>query len=216
MTGNMRPASVEQTPTQAYLQHVGDVTMSQATDRPTTIPSRRAFLAAGPAVAAAALAAGGAVNIIATATARQPAPDLVYAAIKQEREAHAAYLVTGEILSQISGQDPCPPTPGKNGKYDDKANAKRMARPDVKVWWARSQEADAAHEKSAQQLWSAREAFLQTQPTTVAGLFAFLDHIDGPFTEGSVGEAFWDDNERELAFPTLAAGVRALVDGRRA
>jgi hypothetical protein len=64
--------------------------------------------------------------------------------------------------------------------------------------------------------WSAREAFLQTQPTSVAGLRAYLDHIEGPFSSDEVGEANWDENEKELAFPTLAAAARALIGGRQA
>jgi hypothetical protein len=75
----------------------------------------------------------------------------------------------------------------------------------------RQQKAEDAHTESAQRLWNAREEFLQTQPTTVAGLRAYLDHIDGPFSHGSAGEAFWDDDERELAFPTLTAAVRSLI-----
>jgi hypothetical protein len=47
----------------------GVTSMSQATDRPTTIPSRRAFLTAVPAVAAAVLAAGGIANTFAIAAA---------------------------------------------------------------------------------------------------------------------------------------------------
>jgi hypothetical protein len=43
--------------------------MSQAENRNTTIPSRRAFLAGAPAVAAAVLAAGSAVNSLAFAAA---------------------------------------------------------------------------------------------------------------------------------------------------
>jgi hypothetical protein len=58
-------------------------------------------------------------------------------------------------------------------------------------------------------------AFLQTQPTTIAGLRAFVDHIEGPLSTGEAGEAFWDDEERKVAFPTLATAVRALV-GRSA
>jgi hypothetical protein len=52
---------------------------------------------------------------------------------------------------------------------------------------------------------------LKTRPTSVAGLIAFIDHIEGPFSAGETGEAFWDDEERELAFPTLAAAARNLI-----
>jgi hypothetical protein len=82
--------------------------------------------------------------------------------------------------------------------------------------WAQYQKAAAAHQKSAQELWSAREAFLETQPTSVAGLIAFIDHIEGPFSTGEPGESYWDDDERELAFPTLAAAARQLIGGHKA
>jgi hypothetical protein len=57
---------------------------------------------------------------------------------------------------------------------------------------------------------------LQTQPTSLAGLRAFFDHIDGPLSTGEAGEAFWDEEEMKLAFPTLAAAVRDLIEGRLA
>jgi hypothetical protein len=47
-------------------------------------------------------------------------------------------------------------------------------------------------------------------------LIAFIDHIEGPFSSGEAGESFWDDHERELAFPTLAAAARNLIGGRQA
>jgi hypothetical protein len=52
------------------------------------------------------------------------------------------------------------------------------------------------------------------QPTSLGGLRAYLGHIDGPFSHGEAGEAFWDEDEMKLAFPTLAEAVRNLIDGR--
>jgi hypothetical protein len=155
------------------------------------------------------LAAAGAFSAPAIATAALPGVDPIFAAIKHERDAFAAYCVTNEAQSRISGQNPFPPTPEE--MRDRKANARRMARPEQKAWWAACKEAEAAHTKAAQKWWSAREGFLQTQPTTVAGLLAYLDHIEGPLSSGEAGEAFWDDQERELAFPTLAASLRGLI-----
>jgi hypothetical protein len=40
--------------------------------------------------------------------------------------------------------------------------------------------------------------------------------MEGPLSEGEIGEAFWDENEKELAVPTLAAAARNLIGGRRA
>jgi hypothetical protein len=163
-----------------------------------TAPSRRGFLAVlGAGAASAVIPAVGAAPV-----------DPTFAAIKAEREAYAAYLATGEVQSRISDQDP-DPIAVKPGAVP----RKRRKTAAVKAWWAEYKEAEAVHEKSCQEFWAARETLLQTQPTTVAGLRAYLDHIDGPFSHGEAGEAFWDDDERELAFPTLAAAVRSLVDG---
>jgi hypothetical protein len=143
----------------------------------------------------------------------QPAErDPIFAAIERERAAYAAYLVTSAIQSQVSDQDPFPsPKP-----LNRRADKKRLRSPQHKAWWARYQEAEKAHEQSAQTLWGAREALLRTQPTTVVGLFAFLDHVEGPLSTGEVGEAFWDEKEHELAFPTLAAAARKLIGGGQA
>jgi hypothetical protein len=39
----------------------------------------------------------------------------------------------------------------------------------------------------------------------------FVDHIQGPLSRGEAGKAFWDDNERKTAFPTINVAVRDLV-----
>jgi hypothetical protein len=120
---------------------------------------------------------------------RRGRPDL--AAIKFERDAFAAYCAPPK-----SRRDEKPPR-GRHKAYAS--------------WWARQLQAEKTHTKSAQDLWSAREAFLQTQPTTIAGLLAYLDHIEGPLSTGDAGEAFWDEEEHKLAFPTLAAAARNLI-----
>jgi hypothetical protein len=159
-----------------------------------TNQSRRALLAGAP-VAAAAVLTGG-IPAFAAAT-----DDPIFAAIERERQAYVEYCVTAAF--QHNASDQCPP--------EVKAAKNRRAHPAFAAWWDVYQEAAAAHEKSAQELWSAREAFLETQPTSFAGPIAFIDHIEGPFSSGPAGEAFWDDSERELAFPTLAAATRNIV-----
>jgi hypothetical protein len=182
--------------------------MSKATDSTTPIPTRRALLAGAPAVAAAAALAGGTVaNAVAIGLPKAGEVDPIFAAIERERAAYAAYLVPRAIQSEVSDQDPFPsPKP-----LNRRAEKKRLASPEHRAWWARYKEAEAACTESGQRLWSAREAFLQTQPTSVAGLIAFINHIEGPFSSGEVGEAFWDEKEHELAFPTLAAAARNLI-----
>jgi hypothetical protein len=100
----------------------------------------------------------------------------VFAAIKREREAYAAYCATNEVQRRISDQDPCPPLI-TDGMPDLLHHEKRIVHPLHKAWWAEYQRAEDAHGESAQDLWSARVAFLKTQRTTVAGLRAFVDHI---------------------------------------
>jgi hypothetical protein len=131
-------------------------------------------------------------------------PDPIYAAIKAEREAYAPYCITKAVKRRISDQDPHPPR-----HLARKAIAERLAQPAHKAWWAEYQKAEDAHRVAAQVYWDAREEFLVTQPTTVAGLRAFVEHIDG-FTHGEAG---WDDDEKALAFPTLATAVRSMIGG---
>jgi hypothetical protein len=159
---------------------------------------------------AAALAAGTTVSGLAAGLTTPSSIDPIFAAIERERAAHADYLVTSALQSRVSDENPFPAPRPENRK----AEKKRLASPEHKAWWARYQEADSVCASSAQKLWSAREAFLQTQPISVAGLIAFVDHIEGPFSSGDAGEAFWDEKEHELAFPTLAAAARNLI-GRR-
>jgi hypothetical protein len=134
--------------------------------------------------------------------------DPVYAAIKAEREAHEAHFVTGKAQRQMHDQDPHPPR-----HLDRKALAERLAHPAHKAWWAQYLKAEGAHRTTAQIYWDAREAFLQTQPTTATGLRAYLNHVDGPFTEGEFGKAYWDEAEMETAFSTICDAVRLLVQG---
>jgi hypothetical protein len=171
--------------------------MSQARDLNSI--SRRALLAGGPTVAAGALLAGTVVNAAAIGMAKAGELDPIFAAIKYERDAFAAYCVTSEKTSRVGDEKP------PRGRH--KAHA---------AWWARQREADKAHEQSAQGLWSARVAFLETEPTTVVGLLAYLDHIEGPLSTGDAGEAFWDEEEKDVAFPTLAAAARNLITRGRA
>jgi hypothetical protein len=127
--------------------------------------------------------------------------DPIFGAIERERQAYEEYCVTGAV--QRIASDQCPP--------EVQVAEDRRAHPAFAAWWAQYQEAAAPHQKAAQELWGARAAFLKTQPTSVAGLIAFIDHIEGPLSAGEIGEAFWDDEERELAFPTLAAAARNLI-----
>jgi hypothetical protein len=69
--------------------------MSQAENRNTTIPTRRALLAGAPAVAAAALAGATAINAVAIAEAKAAEVDPIFAII----ERHGAAL--GDASKQV-------------------------------------------------------------------------------------------------------------------
>jgi hypothetical protein len=183
-------------------------------DKSTLVPdahqaSRRSLLMG---LAAAAAIPG---PTVASAMGELPAspgarPDPIFAAIAAEREAYAAYCATNEVQKRISDQDPYPP-PVRNGVHDYEANENRLANPAHKAWWAEYREAEALHKESAQDLYDARTDFLTTRPTTIAGLLAFVVHIEGPFSTGETGEALWDETEWQVAIPTLTAAVRELI-----
>jgi hypothetical protein len=152
--------------------------------------------------AEAAPAAETALSGLAPSVADASDLDPIFAAINAERDAYAVYVATDEVQTRIYDQDPRRP---------EKRTVRSMKRPAVKAWWAEYQKAEAVHRKATQKWAGAREAFLRTQPTTVAGLRAFVDHIDGPFSHGGAGEAYWDNDEKALVFPTIAAAVRGLI-----
>jgi hypothetical protein len=174
--------------------------------------SRRAVLM-GLAAAATPMAPAiaNALSESAPAVAKAGDVDPIFAAIERERAAYAAYESTRATQEEISDQNPFPAP-----KRDRRAEKKRLASPKHQAWWARYKETEEAHTKSAQALWGARETFLQTPPSSVAGLIAFIDHIEGPFSTGGPGEAFWDEEEHRLAFPTLATAARNLIARGRA
>lgn len=80
--------------------------MSQADERPTTIPTRRALLAGTPAAAAAALAAGTAVSGLAIARATPSEPDPIFAAIAEHRAAVKAYIAASQISANLENHTP--------------------------------------------------------------------------------------------------------------
>jgi hypothetical protein len=166
--------------------------MSQADNRNTTKFSRRGALAG----LAGAVAAGTAVNSLARAVAAPSAPDPIFDAIKYERDCHVDYRITGAIQSKVSDQRP-----------DDKP---RVRWTEVNVaWWAEYEKAEEVHVAASQKWWAAQEALLQTQPTSLAGLIAFLDHLDAHCDS----DGGWIDEWAELAFPTIASAVRELIGG---
>jgi hypothetical protein len=175
--------------------------MSQATKSTTPIPSRRALLAGAPAVAAAALAAGGAVNIVAVAMARPSGVDPIFAVIAEHRAIMRAWRDAFDMEEMTEHGTP-----------------EREA-------------ACAAIDAECEREETAMHAVLTAQPTTIAGVVALLEHVGqreylGVFDEGE-GEGeerqsvltTWneatDQGHRRTAqdFPLrLAATIRSLLD----
>jgi hypothetical protein len=87
--------------------------MPQATDRPITFPSRRAFLTAAPAAAAAALAAGSAVNVLAAASplsglapaVAPPEADPIYGVIAEHRAAWTRYNEARDLSKKLRAKE---------------------------------------------------------------------------------------------------------------
>jgi hypothetical protein len=162
----------------------------------TTIPSRRALLAGAPAVAAAALAAGGAVNILAMGTARPSSVDPIFALIEQHREAILAF-----------------------GPAIDEGDTMMLA-----ANWT-SAERDVFVKAASRRELEALKVVLTTPPTTLAGVVALLEHLGQPewFEDTDLGEnPEWEsllsgardspgcDEARQ--FPLmLAAAIRSLI-----
>jgi hypothetical protein len=76
-----------------------------------------------------------------------------------------------------------------------------------KSWRAehRYDEVEAAARAATDAWWDAQKVLLQTQPTSVPGLLALLDHLNG------IDQDEWADDWAELVFPTIAESVRSLM-----
>ena len=170
--------------------------MSQANRPDTTIPSRRALLAGAPAVAAAALAGGTVTNALAIAVVKAAEVDPIFAAITRERNAYAEYCRTSAIQDEIAERHPGEAHRGTRTKAH-------------RAWWAALQQAENEHRGNIAGWYDAQVDFLTTQATTVAGLLAFINHVDN-YCDPDKG---WDDEWGNDAFPTLAAAVRSILGG---
>jgi hypothetical protein len=80
--------------------------MDKATERPTTIPTRRALLAGAPVAAAAALAGGTVANAVAIGMAKAGEVDPIFAVIAEHREAQEACAVAYEANDLDDDEDP--------------------------------------------------------------------------------------------------------------
>jgi hypothetical protein len=146
-----------------------------------TTTTRRAFMASVPLAAAtltpaAATALGGLVP----QTAGTSSVDPIYATIERCRAATVAYDSAYSNADRI-----------ENEVQND------WTRPDY-------EEACGALDAALKALNDTHDTLFATEPTTVAGLHAFLDYSD------EVGERLWDNWEVD-AFATVAAAVRSLT-----
>jgi hypothetical protein len=111
--------------------------------------------------------------------------DPIFAAIERERAAHAEYRRARAIEHEANLRFP--------------GEVHRAARTDEFLAW--QAEVEQTEDVGVDEWWEAREEFLETQPTTSAGLKAYLDHT------GEINE--W----AAVAFPTLAAAARVALRG---
>jgi hypothetical protein len=93
---------------------------------------------------------------------------------------------------------------------------KRRKTAAVKAWWAEYKRAEGAHGEATGTWYDAQTDFLKTQPTTVAGLLAFVNHVDSHCDP----DKGWDDEWGNDAFPTspppsAASSPRGAVMNQR-
>jgi hypothetical protein len=163
---------------------MADSADSTTTSAPTAPPlplSRRAVLAAAPAVAAGTLAAGTAVNAVAVAMTRATEVDPIFAVLAEHRAAMKAYLPASEL----------------SGRLEDDT-------PEWNAAWAVTQ---AAIEREHASL----HAVLTTDPTTLAGAVALLEHVGG---DNFLGEAPEDYGTSLLAAQAPGEGPLAEAADR--
>jgi hypothetical protein len=81
-----------------------------------------------------------------------------------------------------------------------------------KAWRAehRYDELDAAVSAAQDAWWNLQEELLQTRPTSITGLLAFLSHLS------KADKDEWMDEWAALAFPTILASIRSLLPGAAA
>jgi hypothetical protein len=168
--------------------------MTKADLNTTPIPSRRAVLAAGPAVAVAALAGGTAANAVVIGLAKAGEVDPIYAAIEDHKAACAAARQMGDLLGELSPSD------------------------------AQYKSVDAQHSTAFQQEKRTVAALLSCPPTTIAGAIAVLTHVgqaEWMFGDNSdetiLTGAHESDIEEAKAFPAhLAAALCNIIERGRA
>jgi hypothetical protein len=130
--------------------------MSQATERPTTTPSRRALLAGAPAAAAAALAGGTVANAVAIGMAKAAEVDPIFAILGEHRAATKAYVEASLISGNLVDYTP--------------------------EWEA----AYAVTKTAIKRDHAAIYAVLTSQPTSLAGVVALLAQVgEGQFLEAT-------------------------------
>jgi hypothetical protein len=150
--------------------------MSQATERPTTTPSRRALLAGAPAAAAAALAGGTVANAIAIGMAGASNGDPVFAVIERHREAMAREQLAHERFKALDNVYPHEPRPDdffewpieQRCAWNEEQAARRRGSPREVAYHEWNDLSDATI--------GITEELVQTTPTTIAGIAAVLEY----------------------------------------
>jgi hypothetical protein len=81
-----------------------------------------------------------------------------------------------------------------------------------KAWRAehRYDELESSASAAQDAWWNLQQKLVQTQPTSIDGLLAFLNHLS------TANKDEWMDEWADLAFPTIFASIRSLVPGAAA
>jgi hypothetical protein len=173
--------------------------MRQATRPDTTIPTRRALLAGAPAVAAAALAAGGIANSLAVSAAEKPlsglAPSLaaasevdpIFAVIAEHRQAVKAEARALEDTFGFGGGPAEEPEDSPAHVAAEERHSTASDRTQAAVW-----------------------KLVEIEPTSAAGLRALMQYVVA-IEPGLQWPPGW---EREFHKACLRS-TEALIDGVR-
>ena len=175
--------------------------MAKATE--STTPSRRALLAGAPAVAAAALAAGTAVNAVAIGMAKAGEVDPIFAAIEDHRRSLDNMFACYRTSFKLEEDLPDLPAGKRHWHRSVWSETPPSDCGDPPEWIA----AQLATGEGEEQRKTAADALANTQPSTISGVIALLGYLDSPEEPNepnsrTVGEdifAEWDDVLADLA-----------------
>jgi hypothetical protein len=185
--------------------------MTKADLNTTPIPSRRAVLAAGPAVAAAALAGGTAANAVAIGMAKAGEIDPVFAAAERLRAALEEY---DAAHAHFNAMDALYPRETEPDDFMDWTIEQRYAWQDAEIARREGGPRDIAYDRwndQCEKLNEATEALIATIPTTAAGIAVALEHWS-EFSDRISGDGEFDFLELDCGSRLLTVVAGALCN----